>query len=179
LNMKYLNALVGACWLLFVGAQADDRWHGKDNLSKPIPAALVCADCLEQTFTAYITGYSSADNDPPNSTAIWLDGKSGNAGGAGTYSDPITVAVAEGQYRYGTAFYLPHVKRYFKAADSCPPCKKGHQGLPWLDVYVGDASGPAVIKCQEKLTGIRAVIQNPKATYEARSGPIFDGICTI
>lgn len=155
--MKYLSVFLAVCLFLSV-AQAS------------VP---------EQTFQAFITGYSSATNEPPNSTTIWLDGKGGNAGGTGTYDDPITVAVAKDRFRHGTLFYLPHLKRYFKAEDLCPPCKSGRDGLPWLDVYVGDAGGPDVLKCKGKLTGVREVIQNPKATHEVESGPIYDGKCTI
>ena len=175
--MKYRSAFLAACLVLALAAQAEAQ--RKSDLSRSKPAAVECPNCPEQTFSAFITGYSSATNEPPNSTAIWLDGKSGSAGGTGTYADPVTVAVADGQYRYGTVFYLPHLRRYFKAADSCPPCKEGHKGLPWLDVYVGDAGGPDVLKCQGKLTGIRDVIQNPKATYLVQSGAIFDGKCAI
>jgi hypothetical protein len=143
--MRYLNLFLAAC--LF--------------------PAVVQANVPEQTFTAFITGYSSETNQPPNSTVIWLDGNRGNAGGSGTYDDPITVAVAKGRFKYGTVFYVPHLKRYFKAEDLCPPCTSGHKGLPWLDVYVGNAGGPDVHKCKGKLTGVREVIQNPKATHEA------------
>jgi hypothetical protein len=148
-------------------------------LAASLVPAVAQADIPEQTFTAFITGYSSATNEPPNSTIIWLDGKGGNAGGTGTYDDPITVAVAKDRFKRGTVFYLPHVKRYFKAEDLCPPCKRGHKGLPWLDVYVGDAGGPDVLKCKGKLTGVREVIQNPRDTHEVQSGPIYAGKCTI
>ena len=189
--MTYLNALPIVCLFASVTVHAGACVPVTTSPSKAVSTSSKATPSVqsarlahasvtgEQEITAYITGYSSETNEPPNSTTIWLDGRQGDAGDTGTYADPITVAVADGQYKYGTMFYLPHVKRYFKASDSCPPCKAGNKGLPWLDVYVGDAGGPEVHKCKAKLTGIREIMLNPKATYPVQVGPIFNGKCTI
>ena len=55
------------------------------------PAPLLIAD--ETRLTAYTSGYSYWDNTPPGSADISNGVIHTKAGGAGTFDDPITVAV--------------------------------------------------------------------------------------
>ncbi len=147
----------------------------------------------EIRYQAYTTAYMSGDNTPPGSTQIDLGGHSGNAGGTGTYNDPITLAVGHsitggqdvGDYPYGTKWYVPNLRKYFTAADSCGdgntpqngPCHTGYQGHIWLDLYLGVGSGSASLSCEDKVTDIHTVIQNPSPLYLVVPGAVYGTGC--
>ena len=106
-----------------------------------------------QRFNVYLTGYSFWDNTPPGSAVIARPMIRQRAGGTGTYSDPITVAVGHSlatgrqvlDFPAGTRFYFPGLRRYAIVEDVCGDgpspekggCHVGHNGMPWLDIYVG------------------------------------------
>jgi hypothetical protein len=154
----------------------------------PVPAA-----AGEHRYVAYTTGYASLDNTPPGATTVALAGRSGHAGGSGTFEDPITLAVGHsiiggmdiGDFRYGTKWYIPNLRKYFVAKDSCGdgaapqngPCHSGYQGHVWLDLYVGASLDGGVRACEERITGLHVVIQDPAPDYAVDPGPIFDGGC--
>lgn len=147
----------------------------------------------EVRFVAYTTGYAALDNTPRGSTQIDLGGHSGNAGGTGTYADPITLAVGHsiingkdiGDYAYGTKFYVPNLRKYFTAADSCGdgntpqngPCHSGYQGHVWLDLYVGASLQSGVLSCEDSITDLHLVIQNPASNYNVVAGAVYDTGC--
>lgn len=133
----------------------------------------------------YITGYADGDNTPPGSPETYLDGIEGVAGGNCTYDNPTTMAVGhvitngndKADFAYGTKFYVPALKCYFKAADTCGDgptpqnraCHKPERGSLQLDAYVGP-KGTA--SCEEAMTGIYNVIQNPIAGLPVNVGNI-------
>lgn len=162
---------------------------------KPVPPPVVVPPAGgEIRFVAYTTGYAALDNTPAGSTQIDLGGHSGNAGGTGTYADPITLAVGHsiingqdiGDYAYGTKFYVPNLRKYFMAADSCGdgntpqngPCHTGYQGHVWLDLYVGSSLANAVLGCEDSITDLHLVIENPASNYAVIAGPVFNGSCS-
>ncbi|HDZ53573.1 MAG TPA: hypothetical protein ENH63_17730 [Sulfitobacter litoralis] len=146
-------------------------------------------------MTVYLTGYSYWDNTPPGSAAIAKPVIHRQAGGVGTYNDPITLAVghsyAGGRHSMvfpaGTRFYLPKIKRYAIVEDLCGdgsapqngPCYTGKNGRPWLDIYVGGKSvSPAFAdRCMYALTGMQQAIMNPQPGYEVISGALADTGC--
>lgn len=149
----------------------------------------------EKVISAYITGYGWPDNTP--ASAAISNGVIHNlAGGTGTYTDPITIAVGHSiingkdilDYPEGTKFYIPALKRYAIVEDTCGdgkqpqngPCHTGYQGHPWLDIWVGGqgANTSSVYACEDKITNIHTVIQDPASNYSVVSGPIFNGTCT-
>lgn len=149
----------------------------------------------EVRFIAYNTLYASGDNTPAGSTQIDLGGHSGNAGGTGTFTNPVTLAVGGSvingkeidDYAYGTKFYIPAFRKYFVATDFCgdgaspqnEPCHKSEEpGKPQLDLYAGNASGSGVNKCEDALTGDHLMIENPSANYIVVSGSIYNGSCS-
>ena len=78
-----LAILVTACSLPEPqGAQADE-----------VLATSSAASPNERRFNIFLTGYSYWDNTPPGSAAIARPVVHRRAGGTGTYSDPITIAV--------------------------------------------------------------------------------------
>jgi hypothetical protein len=149
----------------------------------------------EIRMSAYITGYGWPDNTPPGGAVS--DGVlHQTAGGVGTFNDPITVAVGHSiiggkdilDYPAGTKFYMPYLRRYFIVEDTCGdgdtpqngPCHIGYEGHVWLDIWVGGegASESAVYKCQEAITDVHLVIQNPASNYAVTSGPVFNNGCS-
>lgn len=159
----------------------------------PILHATPTAAAGELRYIAYTTGYASLDNTPPGTTTIALGGRTGHAGGSGTFEDPITLAIGHsiidgrdiGDFAYGTKWYIPNLRKYFVAKDSCGdgsspqngPCHTGYQGHVWLDVFVGASLRDAIRKCQESITDLHVVIQNPAPTYAVVPGAIFDTGC--
>jgi hypothetical protein len=170
--MKKFILLLAIALLIVQGAEA------KKRKKKPTPPPIV-TPAPNGSFTAFLTAYASGDNDPKGTTTTYISGIEGNAGGTGTYQNPITMAVGyvgeKPDYPAGTKFYIPNLRRYFVVQDTCASCHKGKGGLPWLDVYVGDYSGPGSIQCEESITGNFKVIQNPISTYPVVPGSIYNG----
>jgi hypothetical protein len=159
----------------------------------------------EKRFSAYTTGYTYWDNTPPGSSIIAFSKSDGfptardGAGGTGTYSDPITVAVGHvivngediPDYKPGTRFYIPNFRRYFIVEDTCGdgdtpqngPCHKNidRPGFVQLDLWLGGASGTKeqTDACAASLTEVHLVIQNPEPAYAVMPGELFqNGACT-
>jgi len=148
----------------------------------------------QATISAYITGYGWPDNTPA-SAEISNPVIHQSAGGTGTYSDPITIAVGHSiingkdvlDYSQGTKFYIPALRRYFTVEDTCGdgsapqngPCHTGYQGHVWLDAWVGGngANSSSVLSCEDAITGLHTVIENPASNYTVTSGPIFGTSC--
>ncbi len=149
----------------------------------------------EKKFSAYITAYTYWDNTPPGSSDISNPIIHQKAGGTGTFSDPITVAVGHDMssgkdvldYAAGTKFYLPYLKKYFIVEDTCGdgnkpengPCHTGYQGNPWIDLWIDGASGTRAASntCAENITEIHTVIQSPASNYAVVSGPVYNNGC--
>jgi len=151
----------------------------------------------EVRFEAYVTGYSYWDNTPPGSAAIAHPVIHRSAGGTGTYDDPITLAVGHRidgsrrsiDYPVGTRFYLEGLRKYAIVEDLCGdgsrpqdgPCHSGHQGRPWLDIYVDGAQSPrsASNACMARLTRFHDVIQNPAPDYPVVAGALTESGCQV
>ena len=149
----------------------------------------------ETSFTAYITGYGWPDNTPP-SAEISNSVIHSQAGGTGTYADPITIAVGHSivsgkdilDYPAGTKFYIPALRRYFIVEDTCGdgsqpqngPCHTGYQDHVWLDAWVGGQSqnSSRVLSCEDAITDFHKIIENPASNYAVVSGPVFNGSCS-
>lgn len=179
-------------------------WGSTSSTTSPAPVSAATPTLVvsapvslgQASFTAYITGYSYWDNTPPGSGDISHPTLHDNAGGTGTYADPITIAVGHSitggkdilDYPAGTRFYLPYLHKYAIVEDTCGdgnapqngPCHSGYQGHAWLDIYVdGKASRSAADACMNKLTGLHAVIKDPAATYPVSVGSITTTGCTL
>jgi hypothetical protein len=132
-----------------------------------------------RTITAFVTGYTFADNDPPGSDAIARPRIHARAGGTGTYSDPITLAVYAGTHDPGTLFYIPHVRRYFIVEDDCATCAR----IEWLDMWIGGTPADSYEtqdRCARSLTGTYRVEVDPPADRPVDPGPLLDqGRCYL
>ncbi|WP_051343160.1 hypothetical protein [Pseudonocardia spinosispora] len=134
----------------------------------------------------WLTGYSWQDNTPPGSSIVGEPVLHHEAGGSGTFEDPITVAVPGHQgamdWAPGTKFYLPSVQRYVIVEDS------GATGAPagtdtHLDMWIGGQGGTrgATDDCESRLTSWHAPAQlNPPAGLPVLAGPVYAaGRCNI
>lgn len=118
-----------------------------------------------------ITFYAAKDNDPPGSRSIAFPGTLHNqAGGSGTFTDPLTFAAAEGVFRPGTKVYVPDVQRYFILEDTCATCSGSH-----IDLWAGAADDNGVLDCEEALThnGARPYELNPPAGRPVVPGDLY------
>ena len=151
----------------------------------------------EQQFSAFLTGYSYWDNTPRGSSNIARPVVHREAGGTGTYRDPITLAV--GHVRHGnrsvmdfpagTRFYIPRLRKYAVVEDLCGdgnspqngPCHSGYNGYVWIDIYVDGkfAGGQAADQCMRSLTGVQTVIINPAPGRPVQPGPLTESGCRI
>jgi hypothetical protein len=139
----------------------------------------------QKQLRIWLTGYSWQDNTPPGSSTVSKPILHREAGGTGTYTDPITVAVpgqGNGIWSAGSRFYLPTVKRYVivedTGASAAPSGQDGH-----LDMWIGGQGGSrsATDACMDKITGtdVPAVL-NPPPGLPVNEGPIFgDQGCTV
>ncbi|WP_354262228.1 hypothetical protein [Arthrobacter sp. OAP107] len=149
----------------------------------------------------YITAYTWFDNTPPGSPDISNPALHRQAGGVGTYDDPVTVAVGHSwetgkdvlDVPAGTRIYLPDVRRYFIVEDTCGdgptpedgPCHAGaseHEGASiWIDMWIGGEGEEASFtrRCTRRLTGVHTAVFNPANNFVVASGDgvIHDGQC--
>jgi hypothetical protein len=134
----------------------------------------------ETTQTGYVTGYSWYDNDPPGSAAIAYTDVRGRteAGGTGTFEDPLTVAAPVGGLPKGTKVYIPHLERYGIVEDECATSHSAPDGCTAdVDVWVDGRDLPeaTVDQCMSDLTGDHPFVVNPAAGKPVRSGPVCGG----
>jgi hypothetical protein len=90
-------------------------------------------------------------------------------------------------YPAGTKFYLPYLKKYFIAEDTCGdgrtpengPCHSGYQGHPWLDLWIDGANGSrsSTDRCASDITELHTIIQNPASNYAVVAGPVYNNGC--
>lgn len=154
-------------------------------------------DQADYMMMAYLTGYSYWDNTPPGSAAIARPIIHREAGGVGTYEDPITLAVGHSiigsvqrlDFPAGTRFYFPELRRYAIVEDVCGdgprpqdgPCHIGHNDLPWLDIYVGGEvlGASAATSCMYAIGGVQQVIRNPSRGYPVIAAPLTECGCSV
>lgn len=134
-----------------------------------------------RTITARTTFYGSLDNCPPGGAiAHPLPGRP-QAGGVGTWQDPITFAGDPRATPPGSKLYVPHLKKYFIMMDDCQECIRGwnsrHQYH--FDLWMGSDAVPNnpgnLIACEDTLTqGSVQVILNPGQGMSVDSTPLFN-----
>lgn len=131
-------------------------------------------------FSTEITFYSAYDNDPPGSRAIaHPNARHSQAGGTGTYADPLTLASDTREIAVGTLVYVPLVKKYFVMEDDCAECISdwGSGKVPHLDLFMPSGNDDNVTACQKQLTpaGRVTVELNPPAGRAVSANPLYSG----
>lgn len=132
------------------------------------------------TFVANAQGrigyYSARDNSPPNSRSIaFPNARHRQAGGTGTFDDPITLAAGNGQMVVGTRVYVPDVRRYFVAEDLCSFCSNGD-----IVLWTGESTDSGITACERSLlrNGLRPYEVNPPPGLPVVPGDLFqNGRC--
>ncbi|KAI1073938.1 hypothetical protein F5B20DRAFT_474923 [Whalleya microplaca] len=126
-----------------------------------------------------VTFYGSPDNDPAGSIAVAHDcgGRNYEAGGIGTYADPVTFASAGGEYQVCETIYSPYLKKYLRREDDCASCDAKQ-----IDVFTGSAvdGGDKQIECENILTpeATQGVIRSPAEDLDVDETALFDsGTC--
>ncbi len=131
-----------------------------------------------RSWTAHVTFYGAGDNDPPGSSAIaHPNARHPEAGGTGTYADPVTLASDARELAVGTVVYDPPLKKYFVMEDDCASCidEWGSARRPHIDLWAGDYSGSAFLACQYALTpnGTVVVELNPPPGRAVDTRPLY------
>lgn len=117
------------------------------SVARPQPAG--------RSWSAAITFYGAGDNDPAGSTAIaHPNTRHAEAGGTGTYADPVTLASDPRELPVGTVVYYPPLKKYFVMEDDCASCIEEWESdqRPHIDLWAGDHSGADFLACENALT---------------------------
>ena len=87
------------------------------------------------------------------------------AGGTGTYADPLSLAADPRAIPVGTRVYYPQLRKYFVMEDDCAQCITDWRSsrTPHIDLWTGNYQGSALIACENALTpdGRVAVEVNP------------------
>ncbi len=168
-----------------------------EKASVKLPEPWVSDRLEETTLRVFLTGYSYWDNTPPRSTQIARPVVHTEAGGTGTYEDPVTVAVGHRidedehslDFPQGTRFYLPDLQKYAVVEDLCGdgdtpqtgPCHIGFRGHPWIDLYIGGKLHDAdqAEDCAKLITNIQSVLIHPRADYPVSEGEVLQTSCAM
>ncbi|QUQ64697.1 hypothetical protein [Kutzneria sp. CA-103260] len=143
------------------------------------PAAVANAQSAApaENQSMLVTLYGALDNDPPGSAAIAYPHKHEQAGGTGTYADPVTFATDKAEMAPGTIVYYPYLKKYFIMEDGCAACSSdwSHGKKKHIDLWAGNSSDRAILDCENKLTkSPGAVDVKPANNLKVDTTPIFD-----
>jgi len=159
---------------------------------RPSPAAATSRD-----ISIYLTGYTYWDNTPPGSAAIARPVVHQRAGGTGTWTNPITIAVGHRiengrqtlDYPAGTRLYLPRLRKYAIVEDVCGdgaapqngPCHTGYQGRPWLDIWIGGRgmSAEESDACARRITAVQRAVIDPPRDLPVAVGEIASNGCHV
>lgn len=136
-----------------------------------------------QTYWTATTFYTYWDNDPVGTKRVSDPIVHNDAGGKGTYADPITAAVprdgANMIFKPGTIFYLPDMQKYFVAEDWCTNCTTTTEGGVWVDFWNDDSTvaepSQAVGDCSLKFPEYMNMIVNPAPNLPVVEGSLFEG----
>jgi hypothetical protein len=116
-----------------------------------------------------ISFYSARDNNPSGSRQIaFTNVLHKQAGGTGTFEDPLTMAAGRGQMLLGTKVYVPFLQRYFILEDQCPDCANGH-----IQLWTGEETDNGIIACERALARSASYQVNPPAGLPVVAGDLY------
>ena len=94
------------------------------------------------TVQAFMTLYGYVDNSPPGA-GIAHPCIHQEAGGSGTYADPITFATDASELPWCEIVYVPYMERYFIHEDECSECDHDWRKLHKyrFDMWAGGDAG--------------------------------------
>jgi hypothetical protein len=134
-----------------------------------------------------VTFYGFPDNSPPG-TAIEFPQIHDQAGGTGTFDDPITFATDPRLFSPGQVIYVPFLQKYFIMEDLCTNSGPGDQGpgcvndfdngLAHIDLWTGgtaDSDVQAQLDCEDSLTSNNVdIIVDPDDQQPVDTTPLFN-----
>jgi len=143
------------------------------------------APLAESNITSELTFYGAGDNCPPGG-AIAYPIIHQEAGGNGTWTNPITCASAPNWLSPGSKIYIPHYKKYFIMEDSCEECITDWvtRGKYHVDGWLGpDTIEHGSTDCEVQLTlSATTITLNPADNHAVDTTPLFScnsqGTCT-
>jgi hypothetical protein len=135
-----------------------------------------------RTIDMKVTFYGWYDNDPPGADIAYPT-RHKQAGGSGTYNDPISFASVSSEFAPGTIVYIPYLQKYAEMEDLCGQCSTDWQeGEYHIDVWTnysesnGLPSKDALIAREDSLTrDSTEVIVDPSPNLPVNSTPLFPG----
>ncbi|HEY2579586.1 MAG TPA: hypothetical protein VGI74_25020 [Streptosporangiaceae bacterium] len=138
--------------------------------AKVIPAS--------SSVTDFVTFYGFVDNSPPGK-AIAHPCIHNQAGGVGTFSNPVTFAEhIDLNGPWCQKIYVPFLKKYFIHEDQCNPC--GGVNNNHVDLWMGGDSNSthnpeksALLNCENKWTTHNTVILNPPSNEPVDTTALF------
>jgi hypothetical protein len=110
-------------------------------------------------------------HEPPNNRR-WASkrGSTPQAGGVGTYADPLTMASSSSLFTPCTIFYVPRLQKYVIFEDDCVQCDQdASDGITHIDIWTGSntsAGGQGLLSCEDSYTPSdgQVLIQDPPST---------------
>jgi 3D (Asp-Asp-Asp) domain-containing protein len=122
--------------------------------------------------------YGFPDNDPPDSATIANPVLHRQAGGIGTFGDPITFASDPKVIPFGTKIYVPFLHKYFIMEDICAEAVR-HPGISHVDLWAGGNASTtvsALLAVEDANTRDAAtIIVNPDPDHPVNVTPFAPG----
>jgi hypothetical protein len=122
------------------------------------------------------TMYGAPDNDPPNSANIANPVLHQQAGGTGTFEDPVSFASDPKDFAPGTKIYVPDLQKYFIMEDNCAHAMQNPSDQLQVDLWTGGGPGIDAAKLLQIEFGDTnensTIIANPNAGHPVNTTPL-------
>ncbi|GAM24167.1 hypothetical protein SAMD00019534_073420, partial [Acytostelium subglobosum LB1] len=154
-------------------------------LALMLSASFVYARIRSSTVIGEMTFYAAGDNCPPSGEIAYPLPSRPQAGGVGTYANPITFAASKDAFPVHSIVYVPAYSKYFIMMDDCAECDDDwkHHHEYHIDCWIGsDSIQRGTTDCEVALTlNETKIIVNPPNNLEVDQSPFFnnDGDCLV